>query len=131
MCPIADTKKSNAAQRRTRVGPEEDQSRKQYTEDQEEFLKKLPPELAKQCKVMFSKAASRDLTTGKDQPSFLVESELQELPVLMMLLEVMANAGQKVATLIDLASDMNYITNKAADRLNLRNESITLCCSWS
>lgn len=44
----------------------------------------------------------------------------------MMLLEVTANAGQKIGTLIDLASDTNYITNEAADRLNLRNEH-----SWS
>lgn len=44
----------------------------------------------------------------------------------MMLLEVVANAGQKVGTLIDLASDTNYITHKAASRLNLRSEDITL-----
>ncbi|GAA6075584.1 uncharacterized protein LOC115149571 [Tachysurus ichikawai] len=43
-----------------------------------------------------------------------------------MLLEVTANAGQKVGTLIDLASDTNYITHRAARRLNLQNENITL-----
>lgn len=62
----------------------------------------------------------------KDQQSLLEESGLQELPVLMMLLEVTANAGQKVGTLIDLASDTNYITHKAASRFNLRSEEITL-----
>ena len=46
--------------------------------------------------------------------------------MLMMLLEVTANAGQKVGTLIDLASDTNYITHKAAKKLNLRSEEITL-----
>lgn len=44
----------------------------------------------------------------------------------MLLLEVTANAGQKVGTLIDLASDTNYITHKAAGQHNLRTEDITL-----
>lgn len=43
-----------------------------------------------------------------------------------MLMEVTTNAGQKIGTLIDLASDTNYITHKAADRLKLRGEKITL-----
>ncbi|RXN38926.1 gag-pol fusion poly [Labeo rohita] len=49
-----------------------------------------------------------------------------ELPVIMMLLNVTANAGQKIGTLIDLASDTNYITHSAANRLNLKGEKITL-----
>ena len=44
----------------------------------------------------------------------------------MMLLEVTANAGQKIGTLIDLSSDTNYITHKAASKLNLRSEEVTL-----
>ncbi|XP_031731827.1 uncharacterized protein LOC116399095 isoform X1 [Anarrhichthys ocellatus] len=44
----------------------------------------------------------------------------------MMLLEVTANAGQKIGTSIDLASDTNYITHEAASRLNLRSEEMTL-----
>ena len=44
----------------------------------------------------------------------------------MMLMEVTANAGQKIGTLVDLASDTNYITHQAADRLKLRSEKITL-----
>lgn len=44
----------------------------------------------------------------------------------MILLWVTVNAGQKIGTLIDLASDTNYITHKAASRLNLRSEEITL-----
>ncbi|XP_077480924.1 uncharacterized protein LOC144092035 [Stigmatopora argus] len=50
----------------------------------------------------------------------------EELPVMLMLLEVTANAGQKIGTLIDLASDTNYITHSAAKRLNLRSEKVTL-----
>ncbi|CAM4471325.1 unnamed protein product [Leuciscus chuanchicus] len=61
-----------------------------------------------------------------NQPSLLAENGIVEWPVIMMLLEVTANAGQKVGTLIDLASDTNYITHDAADRLNLRSEAITL-----
>ena len=44
----------------------------------------------------------------------------------MMLVEVTANAGKKIGTLIDLASDTNYITHKTASRLNLKNEEVTL-----
>ena len=43
-----------------------------------------------------------------------------------MILEVTANAGQKIGTLIDLASDTNYITHEAAGELNLRSEVVTL-----
>lgn len=43
-----------------------------------------------------------------------------------MLLKVTANVGQRLETLIDLASDTNYITHSAASRLNLRSEEITL-----
>ena len=40
----------------------------------------------------------------------------------MMLMEVTANAGQKIGALVDLASDTNYITHKAAHRLRLQSE---------
>ncbi|KAL1006955.1 hypothetical protein UPYG_G00079630 [Umbra pygmaea] len=44
----------------------------------------------------------------------------------MMLLEVTTNSGQLIGTLIDLASDTNYITNNAAQRLGLIGERIKL-----
>lgn len=44
----------------------------------------------------------------------------------MMLMEVTANAGQKIGTLVDLASATNYITHKAASSLRLRCEDVTL-----
>lgn len=53
-------------------------------------------------------------------------SDVKELPVILMLLEVTANAGQKIGTLINLASDTNYITHGAASRLNLKGEKIAL-----
>lgn len=54
------------------------------------------------------------------------EDKLKEHPVVMMLLKVTTNSGCPIGTLTDLASDMNYITNKAADRLGLRDENIKL-----
>lgn len=45
--------------------------------------------------------------------------------MVMMLLEVTANAGQKIVTLIDLAFDTNYTTHRVAS-INLRSEEITL-----
>lgn len=60
------------------------------------------------------------------QSELLQRNGLSELPVIMMLMKVTANAGQKIGTLIDLASDTNYITHKVAERLRLRNEKITL-----
>ena len=56
----------------------------------------------------------------------LMESGPKEHPVIMMLMMVTANAGQKIGTLIDLASDTNYITHKATRRLQLRGKDITL-----
>lgn len=119
-------RKSRVDQRRKNFGPEEDEGRKKYTVDQKEFFSKLTPELAKQCRDVFSNTASRAFSTATHQPNLLKEGGLQEHTVIMMLLEVVANAGQKVGTLIDLASDTNYITLKAASRLNLRSEDITL-----
>lgn len=46
--------------------------------------------------------------------------------MILMLLEFTANDGQRIGTLIDLASDTNYITQKAARKLNLRGEDVTL-----
>ncbi|KAI3354310.1 hypothetical protein L3Q82_018497 [Scortum barcoo] len=65
-------------------------------------------------------------THATDKPGVMESSALQELPVILMLLEVTANAGEKIGTLIDLASDTNYITHRAARRLNLCSEKITL-----
>ncbi len=55
-----------------------------------------------------------------------MDSSTHELPVILMLLKVTTNAGQKIGTLIDLASDTNYITHIAASRLKLQSEKITL-----
>ncbi|XP_034071084.1 uncharacterized protein LOC117545423 [Gymnodraco acuticeps] len=123
LCPKA--RRSQASQNKSGPGSEGNKDGRRCTEYQEDLLNKLPPELAKQCRDVFSNAASRTLSNRKDQLGLLEESGLKEPPVLMMLLEVTANAGQKVGTLIDLASDTNYIAHKAAKKLNL-SEEITL-----
>lgn len=96
------------------------------TDEQEEFLAELSPELAGRCKKAFTNKVKMVNCSGTDQMGLLDESGLKELPVIMMLMEVITNAGQKIGTLIDLASDTNYITHEAADRLKLIGEKITL-----
>ncbi|XP_033975580.1 uncharacterized protein LOC117473794 isoform X2 [Trematomus bernacchii] len=119
LCPKSVSKRSGDKS-------EKDKGKKKYTEGQEDFIKNLPPDLAKQCREAFSNVASRVFKTSNDQQSLLEKSGMQELPVIMMLLVVTANAGQKVGTLIDLASDTNYITHRAASRLDLKSEDIML-----
>ncbi|XP_023808028.1 uncharacterized protein LOC111946916 [Oryzias latipes] len=125
LCPKVQPKKSEQNQKRSKEDAAKSQSQKKYTQEQEEFFSKLSPELAEQCRDVFSNTASRALNSTKE-PSLLQENGLKEFPVIMMLLTVTANAGQKIGALIDLASDTNYITHKAASKLNLRSENITL-----
>ena len=128
LCPNTESKKSDssAGLKKSKSYPGEEKGRTRYTKEQEEFISKLSAELRQQCKEVFSNTTSKVFNTVTRKPSLLTESGLQELPVIMMLLEVTANAGQKIGALIDLASDTNYITHKAANRLNLRSEKITL-----
>ncbi|KAK5862062.1 hypothetical protein PBY51_017494 [Eleginops maclovinus] len=93
---------------------------KKYTETQEEFLTSLAPDLAQRCRNVFCNSVSKTFS------SVMAENGIDEFPVIMMILEVTANAGQKLGTLIDLASDTNYITHEAAWELNLQSEDVTL-----
>ncbi|CAI5658447.1 unnamed protein product [Oreochromis niloticus] len=68
----------------------------------------------------FTKATASETRGPED------ESCLKELPVLMMLLDVTTKRGDWIGALIDLASDTNYITHQAAERLGLTGEPITL-----
>lgn len=88
------------------------------TSKQEELLAKVTPELRAEFREAFSNKASTTICTARDGP--------KEYPVVMMLLEVTTNSGQLIGTLIDLASDTNYITNNAAQCLGLIGESIKL-----
>ncbi|XP_073797048.1 uncharacterized protein [Danio rerio] len=96
------------------------------TAEQEHFLAELSPELAEKCKKAFTNKVKMINCSGNDQQGLVSKSGLKELPVIMMLMEVTTNAGQKIGALIDLASDTNYITHEAAERLKLRGEKITL-----
>lgn len=88
------------------------------TSQQEELLDKVAPELREEFRKAFSNKTSALTCTAGKTPD--------EYPVVMMLLEVTSNSGQLIGTLIDLASDTNYITHSAAQRLGLNGESIQL-----
>lgn len=89
------------------------------TNKQEELLSKLSPELRAEFKEAFSNKITTKVCASTG-------CEPKECPVIMMLLDVTTNSGQLVGTLTDLASDTNYISNKAAERLKLNGENIKL-----
>ena len=99
--------------------------RQTLTEEQEKLISELRPDMAEKFRKAFTNMAAKSHCTGKNLPG-VMDSNTCELPVILMLLEVTTNAGQKIGTLIDLASDNNYITHRAARRLKLRSEKITL-----
>lgn len=99
--------------------------RQTLTEEQEKLISELHPDMAEKFRKAFTNMAAKSHCTGKNIPG-VMDSSTCELPVILMLLEVITNAEQKIGTLIDLASDTNYITHRAARRLNLRSEKITL-----
>lgn len=70
-------------------------------------MSELSPEMADRCKKAFTnKTVTPDASS---QFELLQRNGLSEIPVIMMLMKVTANAGQKTGTLIDLAPDTNYI----------------------
>ncbi|XP_067280641.1 uncharacterized protein [Pseudorasbora parva] len=99
--------------------------RQTFTEEQEKLICDLTPDMAEKFRKAFTNMAAKSHSTGRSLPG-VMDSSTCELPVILMLLEVTTNAGQKIGTLIDLASDTNYITHIAARRLKLRSEKITL-----
>lgn len=80
--------------------------------------------MADKCRRAFTNITAITNCAEKNQLRLMEANGLEELPVIMMLLEVTSNAGQKIGTLFDLASDTNYITHRAAERLRLRSEKI-------
>ncbi|CAI5644746.1 unnamed protein product [Oreochromis niloticus] len=111
------------ARTKSKSGPVRAEGRR-YTEVQE-FISKLSPELAQQCQEAFCNV-SRAFNSMAAERGLLEETGLKEYPVILMLLDVIANDGQRIGTLIDLASDTNYITHKAASKLNLHSEDVML-----
>lgn len=120
LCLKGDFKRSDSDRRQSNV------RRYTLTEEQEEFVSKLSPEMTEKFKKAFTNITAKTNCVEKNQLGVTESSAVEELPVILMLLKVTANAGQKIGTLIDLASDTNYITHRAARRLNLRSENITL-----
>lgn len=99
--------------------------RQTFTEEQEKLISELTPDMAERFRKAFTNTVAKLHCTGKNLPEAM-DSNTCELQVILMLLEVSTNTGQKIGTLIDLASDTNYITHGAARRLNLRSEKIML-----
>lgn len=120
-CPKEETRYEHEG----RVIPREVKKGNRFTVEQEKFLSELSPEMVEKCIKAFTNRAMRE-RYKEGKLGLLEENGLQELPVIMMLKEVTTNAGQTIGTLIDLASDTNYITHKAADRLGLSGEEINL-----
>lgn len=89
--------------------------RQTFTEEQEKLLSELTPDMAEKFRRAFTNMAAKSHCTGRSLPG-VMDSSTRELPVILMLLEVTTNPGQKIGTLIDLASDTNYITHIAARR---------------
>ncbi|XP_058479801.1 uncharacterized protein LOC131455935 isoform X2 [Solea solea] len=95
------------------------------TEEQEAALAQLgltPRQLEDVCKLFTNKAAVR-VCSGRDP---LEPDELPEYPVLMMLVHVTTKRGDSIGALIDLASDTNYITHQAAERLGLTGKPVSI-----
>lgn len=88
------------------------------TSQQEELLEKVGLELREEFRIAFSNKASAITGSAGNGP--------MEFPVVLILLKVTTNSGQLIGTLIDLASNTNYTTHGAAQRLGLNGDSIQL-----
>ncbi|KAL1247062.1 hypothetical protein QQF64_022438 [Cirrhinus molitorella] len=122
LCPKASTKK-DAARRENKA--EEKRRTRGPTEEQEAVFAELgltPHQLEAVRRVCTNKATS-SVCSGR---SLVEQSGLKEHPVLMMLVPVMTKRGDSLGALVDLASDTNYITHQAAERLGLIGEPISL-----
>ena len=122
LCPKAPTMKDSAKKENK---AEEKRGPRGPTEEQEAVFAELrltPRQLEAVRRACTNKATSR-ACSGKNP---IEQSGLKEHPVLMMLLPVTAKRGDSLGALIDLASDTNYITHQAAERLGLTGEPISL-----
>ena len=118
LCPKVTTQKKDSGSK-GQVSAKVEKKGLSLTSQQEGFLATLTPEQSAECRKVFSnKITTTICTTAGSVP--------KEYPVVMMLLEVTTNSGQLIGTLIDLASDTNYITDTGAKRLGLCGESIRL-----
>lgn len=122
LCPKASTKKDTA--KRENKG-EEKRGTRGPTEEQEAAFAELgltPHQLEAVRRACTNKVTST-VCSGR---SLKEQSGLEEHPVLMMLVPVTTKRGDSLGALVDLASDTNYITHQAAERLGLIGEPISL-----
>ena len=91
------------------------------TEEQEGVIRGL--NLTSEQEDKMRKAFTNKATSTACSGTGLQE---KEHPVLMMLVDVATRGGDYVGALIDLASDTNYITHRAAKRLGLVGEPVRL-----
>lgn len=82
------------------------------TEKQEKTISELTPEAAHKIRQAFTNMVAMSFCTEEDQPYVMYSSTCGVL-IILMLLEIITNAGEKVGTLIDLASYTNSITHGA------------------
>lgn len=71
LCPNTEVRKGAVTQRKTQLSPVSGKDQKKNTEEQEEFLRKLPPELAKECRDVFSNVATKVLNSRGNTPGLL------------------------------------------------------------
>ncbi len=80
------------------------------TYEQEEVLAELSPELAERGKKVFTNTVKTVNCSENDQLVLVGKRGLNELPVIMMLMEVTTNAGQKIGTLIQCRGNALQVT---------------------
>lgn len=104
LCRNKDCKKGNASDHHFFICPkgepkrsEMEKNRRKFklTEEQERFMTELSPEMAEKCRSAFSNMAASANHTESETPGLVEAYGLKEPPVILMLLEVTANAGQK------------------------------------
>ena len=89
LCQRGDSKRSGTDRpQRSSV------SRHKLTDDQEKFVPELSPEMLEKFRRAFTNITAK--THCADKLGVMESSALPELPVILMLLEVTANAGQKI-----------------------------------
>lgn len=101
LCPKGEVKRGEE-----RKSGRDGKGESKLTEEQEKILSELSQEMADRCRKAFTNTNKTAVTLdASGQSELLQRNGLTELPVIMMLMQVTANAGQKIGTLIDLASD--------------------------
>ncbi|RXN11482.1 gag-pol fusion poly [Labeo rohita] len=106
--------KKDTARRENKV--EEKKGTQGPTEEQEAVFAGLGL-TPHQLEAVRSACTNKATSTVCSRKSLIERSGLKEHPVLMMIVPVTTKRGDCLGALVDLASDMNYITHQAVERL--------------